>query len=304
MNKTIIELIDKIPEIQKCFSTKILGTTQERMQSSNKKAFSIQGWEVSTIYDNKTYLEWKAELEYELDKLPQDDLIQAIKDTLKKIRNGFSDERLFNDLSAKLNVLKKVLLEKNEDANERVSDVFEENKLCKNILRILTKIQSNRSNRGKSEDELNTELRDFLDEVYPNIQDQTRQGESESGKDAGELDIFIRDKDKIPLAIIEALKLDSVRKNEISKHVNKLIENYNPAGCRYLFIIIYYTGQNLANFWANFIEYMETYNFSFETIQKINTEEHCLTNSKHGKVILKQNEEEVVLHFYAVNMMD
>ena len=53
--------------------------------------------------------------------------------------------------------------------------------------------------------------------------DQTRQGDSVSGKDAGSIDIQLL-KDGMPVVMIEALKLSSLDQNELSIHIDKVLK--------------------------------------------------------------------------------
>ena len=62
------------------------------------------------------------------------------------------------------------------------------------------------------------------------IKDQTRQGESQKGDDAGEVDIQIC-VDGFPIVMIEALVLDSLKKQYLGDHINKVLTKYDPNGC-------------------------------------------------------------------------
>lgn len=57
------------------------------------------------------------------------------------------------------------------------------------------------------------------------IKDQTRQGESQKGDDAGEVDIQIC-VDGFPIVMIEALVLDSLKKQYLGDHINKVLTKY------------------------------------------------------------------------------
>lgn len=90
-----------------------------------------------------------------------------------------------------------------------------EQMLVDEMTRALTKLQRNHNyNSSSSEDTMNDYVRDILDESYQ-IKDQTRQGESQKGDDAGEVDIQIC-VDGFPIVMIEALVLDSLKKQYLS----------------------------------------------------------------------------------------
>ncbi len=83
--------------------------------------------------------------------------------------------------------------------------------------RALVKLQKNNHyNSSSSEDTMNDYVRDILDESYE-LRDQTRQGESESGSDAGEIDIQIC-VEGLQLVMMEALKLESVVDKMLNMH--------------------------------------------------------------------------------------
>lgn len=75
--------------------------------------------------------------------------------------------------------------------------------------------------------------------------DQTRQGVSETGKSDGELDILIRDTDRVDdITIYEALKPEqkTFAKGDqayLADHLKKLLDNYNPKDLPNLLMVSY-----------------------------------------------------------------
>ena len=69
--------------------------------------------------------------------------------------------------------------------------------------------------------------------------DQTEGGTSGGGKKPGELDIEISNKFGVPIAILEALKTDSINTADWRQHLNKLVDDYNTSGLRYLILTSY-----------------------------------------------------------------
>ncbi|MCV3303695.1 hypothetical protein [Leclercia adecarboxylata] len=112
-----------------------------------------------------------------------------------------------------------------------------------------------RSAKGKTEDEFNDYIRDMLSAKNYMIKDQTREGESQSGKQAGELDLIIEDKGDL-YSIIEALILESVDKANILKHFSKLVSNYNPLLVKRLFLITYYMGGRFDDWCERYVNYL------------------------------------------------
>ncbi|EPG7654311.1 hypothetical protein LQE18_003608, partial [Proteus mirabilis] len=91
------------------------------------------------------------------------------------------------------------------------------------------------------------------------VKDQSREGESLTKKDKGELDIIIEDGQDL-FAIIEALRLKSVDKRVINEHYIKLLKNYNPLGVKNTFLITYYYGASFSSWWDKYTKYISTIN--------------------------------------------
>ncbi|QLG89010.1 hypothetical protein HQ393_12600 [Chitinibacter bivalviorum] len=100
------------------------------------------------------------------------------------------------------------------------------------------------------------------------VLDQSRQGESASGKGAGELGIFIKSYSGSPLSIIEAVRSNSCgRKDEnLAAHLSKLMNNYDQVGFKANFFVIYCEA-------ASFNDYAQNYANEFMS--------HLHENSKY-----------------------
>ena len=124
----------------------------------------------------------------------------------------------------------------------------EEQKLKKLLEDILTgcmQMQNNRSfwtatDESRIEDERNTYLRDTLINRGYLVSDQHLQGLGSGNRGYGELDLDIRCEARIPWTILEALRIkaDSSR-TDWNRHLQKLLDNYNPSGLRHLFLLTY-----------------------------------------------------------------
>lgn len=180
-------------------------------------------------------------------------------------------------------------------------DSWTEETMSKNILKALLKVQGNKTFCDKKEDELNDGVRDVLSMVYE-MKDQTRQGTSPSGKDAGEVDLQIC-RDGFPIAMIEGLKVNSVDRNYIQTHIDKVLTCYDPFGCPYIYVVIYATAKKFAEFWVKCLNYIrEEYNFPYVVKEEIRELNHIYATSRHAKTILLRNDREVAVHFYALSV--
>ena len=115
--------------------------------------------------------------------------------------------------------------------------------LLDSLMDALAKLQGNSTYYDASENKCNSYIRDLLEMRGYTCKDQTLHGISATGKSDGELDILIRDKDRnVDLSIFEALKLKAFGKGEqeyLIKHLEKLLDNYNPKGFTTLFLVSY-----------------------------------------------------------------
>lgn len=133
--------------------------------------------------------------------------------------------------------------------------------LYKNILWCCERIQADHTSRNAIEDELNDKLRNLLDSRYY-LRDQTRQGVSSRGKQAGEVDILVKT-DNFPISLIEALRLSSVNEKYISEHIDKIYK-YDTLGYEYNFIISYVKTSDFYDFYERYRNYIISYNYPYE----------------------------------------
>ena len=180
-------------------------------------------------------------------------------------------------------------------------DNWTEETMSKNILKALLKVQGNKTFCGKKEDELNDCVRDLLSMVYE-MKDQTRQGTSPSRKDAGEVDLQIC-REGFPVAMIEGLRVNSVDRNYIQTHIDKVLTCYDPFGCPYAYVVIYVTAKKFDDFWVNCLNYIrKEYRFPYVVKEEIQELNHMYASSRHAQIVLLRDGREVAVHFYALSI--
>lgn len=198
------KLIDQIPEIKTLFRLENFPMFSSYDCSTGQHKTS--GIEIQTIYKQPKFLRWKDQLCFELNKIEGDNYIDEIMKLLTHF-NGWGDEGRFEKLESKLNVLRDHLEEYSSACSEtQIEDDsrIPEKEICDKVLRSMLKLQRNHHyNTESSEDTMNDYIRDLLDESYI-MKDQTRQGESEAGGDAGEVDIQICG-GRLPVVMIEGV---------------------------------------------------------------------------------------------------
>lgn len=132
------------------------------------------------------------------------------------------------------------------------------------LYQICVKLQGNSKYIDASEDERNDYIRDMLDREEYVIKDQTRRGLSAKGAAAGEIDILV-EKDNAPFTIIEALNLNSLNKDYLRKHLDK-IYTYDTTGNRFNICLVYAECKEFASFWEKYCDFVKRYEYPYPLI--------------------------------------
>lgn len=178
--------------------------------------------------------------------------------------------------------------------------ILDEDTISKYVMKALLNVQKDKLYEGEKENSINDGIRNQLSIVYE-VKNQTRQGASESGKDAGEVDIMLCDNGN-PVAIMEGLKLASFESGKLDIHINKVLTNYDPNGCPLVYILIYATVKHFDDFWDKIMKHMDNYSFPYEAVEGIQDIATAYTESRHAKAVLNRNGKRVSIHLYAVAM--
>ncbi len=187
------------------------------------------------------------------------------------LRNPLSFKKLFPDVDLKeyRDLMPKDLQEQFDELNFVSSELMKkevsESNLFYDLLFCSERLQANHKYKECLEDDMNDYVRDALTYLGYELRDQTRQGTSSGGKQAGEVDILVR-KGNLPYSIIEALKLSSVNQAYISEHINKIYK-YDTLGNKFNFIISYVKVTNFLKFWKGYLSFTESYNYPFNLVK-------------------------------------
>ena len=137
-----------------------------------------------------------------------------------------------------------------------------------NLINACIMLQRNIHYKDLSEDERNNYIYDILSAAgrYKgiHIEGQAQQGKSESGKQAGELDIIVKYKEN-PGSIVEAMNLKSVLKKRISSHIEKLF-GYDTAGNPVNYVISYVNVKNFEKFWIKYKGYIKSCDYKYHLV--------------------------------------
>lgn len=133
------------------------------------------------------------------------------------------------------------------------------------LYQICVKLQGNSKYIDASEDERNDYIRDMLDreEEYV-IKDQTRRGLSASGVSSGEIDILV-EMDNYPFTVIEALNLNSLNKDYLGKHLDK-IYTYDTTGDYFNVCLVYAECKEFASFWEKYCDFVKRYKYPYPLV--------------------------------------
>lgn len=297
----IKELLDQTSEIKKMFSTEqyVMGSFYDFNEGKRKDS----NMTLKTIYNKPEFLRWKEQLCFELKKITNDSFIDEIIDLLTGF-SGFADESRFRKLESKLYVLEDKLDEYRACCEIQINDDerLPENEICNKMLRAISKLQRNHNyDKSSSEDTMNDYIRDLLDESYT-IKDQTRQGESEKGKDAGEVDIQICH-EGLPIVMIEGVKVSSLEKEKLNTHMNKVLTKYDPNGCPYTFLIVYTTAVDFDSAYQKIFEHFYEYEYPYQKETELLDVNTGYGELKHAQIILNRNGQKTRVHIWIAHIV-
>lgn len=296
----ICMLIDNIPKIKTLFHKGSGGSFATYSISEYRRITSTM--EIDMIYDVPEFRQWCDELLVELSDVKNDEFISETKRLLTKY-SGLGDKTRFEKLESKLSVLRDNLDKYIPNAEDMIADDdrISEALLLEKTQRALIKLQKNHENYAfKDEDTMNDFIRDLLDESFE-VKDQTRQGKSEKGEKAGEIDIQICIAG-LPVVMLEGLILNSLVKATLDDHINKVLTLYDPNGCPYVILLVYATVARFDDFWKKMLQHIGEYDYPYKRVGEIIDVETNYAELKHAHTILDRNGMKIRVHYFAAHM--
>lgn len=182
--------------------------------------------------------------------------------------------------------------------------INQEKSLLDSILYACKKLQGDITYKRKEQGEnsRNRYIATILESKRFNVKDQTQWSTSPTGKDSGEVDIFVTESDGSPKSIIEALNLSSLNKAYLIKHLDKTF-SYDVTGLKENFIITYSTATNFEGLWNKYLLFIESHNYQYQYIGFKEIEHNstdirvgCSRHLRHGK--------EILLYHILINMYE
>jgi Leucine-rich repeat (LRR) protein len=252
---------------------------------------------VMLLSDNNTEKDNKiAELNFEI-KFFKEQSTELIKIISNKNSNNQSIGIVFDPLS--MNYLQ---------YEKKIKESIDVDVLIFQLMQKLIRMMEDKHHK-QIEDLHNKELAQWLRDKGYNPSEQTQSGIS--NVNYGELDIMIRSNDNgTPISIIEALKSSSCGANDtnISSHIDKLIHDYDTAGHKVNFLIVYCEAKKFSEYWTNYLSYMENLNLNpgfrnkFPLLTFIDTNISKVVNLKIGLANHLREDEVVKVYHFIVNM--
>jgi len=214
--------------------------------------------------------DWVFNFEQPATALQADILRLKMENEIGRLKNAFQIAKLesqhLSDQLADRNAENQFLKQLSQSLSNKI-DVLISGKTAEtlNIDQLLLDIQSvavrmlERKPSQQLEDLHNDILTDFLRQKGY-VADHSRSGRSKLR--VGEIDIMIRQKDGTPFSIIEAFRLKSCGKDNkiVAEHLDKLLHNYDTAGHKRNFVIIYAEAVKFDQLWKNYKTYVSELN--------------------------------------------
>lgn len=194
------------------------------------------------------------------------------------------------------------LFDETFEQDEKMAQIGIEEKLYNDIIFCCDRVQADRTLKDAKENDINDRIRDLLDAKNYTAKDQTRQGISDGGKDAGNLDILI-EINKQSIALVEALKLDSVQEKYISDHIDKIF-GYDTKGYRINYLIAYVKSRDFLEFANRYTDFVANYVYKFKKVGCTVDEEKQYPELRILEIILDRNGIQIKLIHILIHMQD
>lgn len=172
------------------------------------------------------------------------------------------------------------------------------------IIRSCLLLQENRIYYGNyPEDDRNTFISSMLESAGYLTKDQTRKSTTQTGKSAGEVDIFIQDANRYPISIIEALNLTSVAKTYIETHIDKIF-TYDSNGLADNYILVYANAPNFGSFYTTYRDFVNAHTFKYPVVSLTEDKSVQYTELKKFTIVHQRNGVNINMHHIVINLCD
>ncbi len=293
---------NNIPLLEKLHNNKYLNLTKGSPRTKESLIDSLVEITQKIISEINTVTLYESGYIDDIEKIKLEFIIQKRK---QKLKEGYSNKS--NDPDTKY---RKILKEWLKDEIHFIKEIEptlksiskKKNNLYTDILAACFTMQENKLFWDEDE---NTRTRQILDLLSSNYftKDQATYGKSETGKKQGSVDGVIIDKTKTEY-FIEAFNLNSINKEIIERHINKLESNYDSKGLLNKFIIVYCNvpDNTFDKLYTNYLAFINSnLKYKYEKIGIIEKETKY-TNIKVLKSLHQRESREVALYHILLKM--
>lgn len=139
------------------------------------------------------------------------------------------------------------------------------NKYLEDVLYSCIQLQSLALYSEAKENDRNDFIAKILESKGYIIKDQTRRGKSNTGKEAGEVDIYIQNRNGFPFSIIEALNLKNFNTDYIDTHIDKIYK-YDTTGNAVNLCLTYANIVDFDAFWQKYCSHLKNRDYLNELV--------------------------------------
>ena len=105
-----------------------------------------------------------------------------------------------------------------------------------------------------------------------------------------------------PIYLVEGIKVDSLERERLDTHMNKVLTRYDPNGCPYAFLIIYTTVQRFDLGYENIFNYFKAYEYPFPSETELMDMDTGYGELKHAQIILNRNGQKIRVHIWVAHI--
>lgn len=226
------------------------------------------------------------------------------------LNNRYMYERLCSegDLDEYRELMPQDLLELYDEAKQRDIEIqakqtlllTTQEQLDEDIKFCCETVQADYTLIDAKENHINDRIRDLLNAKNYKAKDQTRHGISAGGKDAGNVDVLI-ESDGEAIALIEALKVDSMKEKYIAKHIDKVF-GYDTKGFRKNYILCYAKMKNFQQFAEKYWDFIQRFSYKYTLEKCLRVEEKQYPELRTFETILSRQGVETKLTHILIHM--
>jgi len=293
-----------IPIIEKIHTNKYLNITKASLRTKSSLVNSLVNITDKILSEINTATLYENGAIDDIEKIKLELIIQKRK---QKLKEGYSNKSKSVDtryrkilkewLKDEINFVKEI-----EPTLKNISE--NKNNLYNDILKACYKMQENKIFWTADE---NTRTKQVLDLLSSNYftKDQATYGKSETGKKHGSVDGVITDNTQTEI-FIEAFNLNSLTKEVIQRHINKIESNYDAKGLLNKYLLVYCNVQDnkFAGLYSAYLDYINSeLEFKFQKFKVIGIETKYV-NIKVIKSLHSREKTEVTLYHFLIKMPD